>query len=93
MALINSENLADKPIEPGDAGLILRKNGDFQIFTTHEIKLDPANLTDRQIEQGQILMAFAVALQIPRIMELLVQMSNDPDIVGHDDVVNVGEKH
>ncbi len=93
MALINSENLANKPIEPGDAGIILRKDGGFQIFTTHEIKLDPANLTERQIEQGQILMAFAVALQIPNVMELLVKMANDPDIVGHDDVVNVGEKH
>ncbi len=92
MALINLKNIVAEPIQQGDAGIILRKNGDFQIFSTHGDELDPNNMTERQIEQGKILMAFATAMQIPRVMELLIEMSLDPDIVGHD-VANLGEKH
>jgi hypothetical protein len=81
VALLGTQNFADAPIQEGDAGLILRKNGDFQIFNTHA-SIDPENLTDRQREHGDILRAFSLALQIPNVMELLKAMSNDPAIIG-----------
>jgi hypothetical protein len=79
-ALISAANLVSQPIGEGDAGIILRKDGSFQIFNTHE-NIDSENLTERQVQQGEILMAFAVAMQIPDVMKLLVNISKDPEVI------------
>jgi hypothetical protein len=91
MTLINIGNIASQPIGEGDAGIILKKDGSFQIFNTHAA-IDPSNMTERQIEQTETLMAFAVALQIPEIMAILKQMSQDPAIVG-DKILDYGSQH
>lgn len=91
MSLITAANLATQPIQEGDAGLILRKDGNFHIFNCHAT-IDVDNLTPRQIEQVEILQAFAVALKHPQVMEVLKTMSNDPRIVG-DSVLDVGTQH
>lgn len=88
MALIEISNLASHPIQEGDAGIILRKDGSFQIFNTHAA-LDADNLTDRQMEQAEMLMAFAVAIHVPAVMEVLKQMAADPLVVG-DKVFDAG---
>jgi hypothetical protein len=91
MALLNIGNIASQPISEGDAGIVLKKDGSFQIFNTHAA-VDPSNMTERQIEQTETLMAFAVALQIPEIMTILKQMSHDPNVVG-DKILNYGSQH
>jgi len=89
-ALLEVENILSRPIEAGDAGIVLKREGGFSVFSTGEI--DPAALTPRQVEQGQILQALSVALQIPAIMHLLVTMANDPKIVG-DKILNIASMH
>lgn len=91
MALLNQGNIATTPISEGDAGLVLKKDGSFQIFNTHA-DIDPTNMSPRQIEQTETLMAFAVALQHPEIMTILKQMSQDPAIVG-DKILDYGSQH
>lgn len=88
MSLLNQSNLVATPVQEGDAGLILRKDGSWQIFNCHA-NMDPEKLTDRQREQGETLLAFAVALQLPEIMDILKKMANDPAIVG-DAVIDYG---
>lgn len=87
-SLLNLAN-TPRPINEGDAGIVLPKEGDFYVFSTGAI--DPENMTDRQIEQGRVLLAFSVALKIPRIMEVLFRMSEDPVIAGS--VIDLGTTH
>ncbi|SER27442.1 hypothetical protein SAMN05216548_11459 [Faunimonas pinastri] len=79
-ALLNHENVTATPIEEGDAGIILKPDGTFKVFSTGLI--DGANLTTAQQEQGKRLMALSVALAHPQVMDILLQMAADPDIVG-----------
>lgn len=81
MALVRIGNLMTYPIQEGDAGVILRRDGSYHFFNTHA-GLDGANLTARQLEQAETLLAFAVALEHPAIMELLKNMASDPAITG-----------
>lgn len=69
------------PIQEGDAGVVLKKDGSFQIFNTHA-DFDPTKMTDRQIEQATILNAFKTALLHPAVLQVLIEVSNDPRIVG-----------
>lgn len=79
-ALLKAENLVSAPIEDGDAGFILKPNGEFKIFSTGAI--DAENMTDAQRAQGDKLLALACAVAIPEVMAMLIQMSRDPAIVG-----------
>lgn len=87
-SLLKRENLPNSPIEEGDAGVVLKRDGTFQLFNTHK-NLDPNNLTPRQIEQGRTLAAFAAALQIPAIMDKLYELSEDPALF--EVTLNVGK--
>jgi hypothetical protein len=79
-----------RPIEEGDVGLVLTKTGGFFLFNAHaKADLDPANMTERQLEQGRIIDAFSVALRLPAVMDVLFQVANDPAVVG-DVVVDYG---
>ena len=86
-SLLTLEN-TPRPIEEGDAGVVLTKNGKFFVFNTHD-NFDPSNMTERQIEQGKMIQALSVALQIPQIMDVLLQMASDPNIVG-DTILDMG---
>jgi len=91
MGLINVGNIIDNPIQEGDAGIVFRRDGGFQVFNTHQ-DIDEDNLTDVQLYQAETLMALAVALHNPKIMEILKQMSVDPKVVG-DDPLQIGALH
>lgn len=88
--LLTEKHLVNSPIENGDAGLILKADGTFQIFSTGEV--NPDRLTDRQIDQGRKLNALALALAIPNVMHVLLQMADDPQIVG-DPGIRIGAHH
>ncbi|MCP1540124.1 hypothetical protein [Methylorubrum extorquens] len=79
-SLLKQEDFVSAPVEHGDAGVILKPDGSFKIFSTGEI--DGANLTPEQERQGKTLLALAVALKFPEVMAILEQMSVDPNIVG-----------
>lgn len=82
-SLFTADQIADfdrAPISEGDAGIILKADGSFQVFTTGHI--DPKAMTSIQLDQGKTLMAFTLALRIPQIMDLLVDLANQPDIAG-----------
>jgi hypothetical protein len=89
-ALINQKNLALPTLEEGDAGIILKKNGEFLLWNTHAA-IDPENLTERQAEQARILAAFTAALRIPEIMAVLLDVASDPHIFGS--TIDVGRKN
>lgn len=80
VSLIDLGNLLDTPIQEGDAGIVLKPDGTFRIFTTGEI--DGENLTSAQHEQGRKLIALSLALKHEQIMDVLYAMSEDPRIVG-----------
>lgn len=80
MTNLTLDNITPKPIEEGDAGIILKPDGSFQIFNTHR-HIDGANLTPEQLRQGKILLALATALAHPQLLDVLMEASNDPDIM------------
>lgn len=90
-AHLTLKEITATPIQEGDAGVILKKDGTFEIFNAHA-NIDPANMTERQLEQGQILMALSVALKIPAVMAILVNMANDPNVVG-EAIIDKGTAH
>lgn len=77
-ALLTLENTVSSPIEHGDAGVILKPDGTFKVFSTG---ID-GPLTPAQEAQGKKLIALAIALRYPEVMSVLERMANDPDIVG-----------
>lgn len=79
MPLLTQSNLDLPRIEEGDAGILLKKGGGFVVFNCHK-ELDVENMTDRQTEQGRALQAFAVALAVPQIMDILIELANDKSI-------------
>lgn len=77
-SLLTLENVVSAPIQEGDAGIILKADGTFKVFSTGVTgALSPA-----QEEQGKKLLALSVALSIPEVMNVLMQMASDPAIVG-----------
>jgi len=72
-ALITTENVLTTPIQRGDAGIVLKPDGTFQVFSTGEI--DPETLTDAQIDQGRKILALAYALKNPAILDQLYMAS------------------
>ena len=69
---------ANKPIEEGDCGVILRKNGTFQIFSTGHI--NPNALSEIQLEQGLLLTAIALCLKTPGLKENLLKMASEASL-------------
>jgi len=45
----------------------------------------------RQLHQGKILQAFSVAMRLPQIMAVLLQIADDPAIVSKD--IDFGTAH
>lgn len=86
-SLLNLANVTATPITTGDAGIILKQDGTFQLFSTGEI--DGNNMTPEQLAQGEKLFALAVALQVPGVMDTLLMMAADPAIVG-ENVIAIG---
>lgn len=89
-ALTDPANLALPKFEDGDAGIILKADGTFLLWNTYK-DLNPANMTERQLEQGKVLMAFAAALKLPQIMDVLLQIASDPAIF--DNIVDSSVAH
>jgi hypothetical protein len=65
------------PIEEGDVGIILKKNGSYQVFNTHR-NFNPEKMTEPQIVQGKLLIALTTALTHPKLMAVLEAASLDP---------------
>lgn len=78
------------PIAEGDAGIVIKADGSFQIFTTGTI--DPNAMTESQIRQGQILMALATALNTPELLQVLLEASNELNVDAAD-ILDVGATH
>lgn len=84
--LLGPSQLQSSPIEEGDAGIVLKSDGTFRVFSTGNI--DPNNMTEAQLDQGEKLVALSLALSIPDVLNMLKAMANDPEIVGK--AVDVG---
>lgn len=78
------------PIAEGDAGIVIKADGSFQIFTTGTI--DPRAMTESQIRQGQLLMALATALNTPELLQVLLEASNELHADAAD-VLDIGATH
>lgn len=86
---LSVENLPTGPIVDGDAGVILKADGTFQIFTTGQI--DPKALTPAQEEQGRKLVALTTALSVPQLMNMLIEASRE---LGADEpMIDIGVTH
>jgi hypothetical protein len=82
-AHVLSKQIVAGPIEPGDAGLVFKPDGTFYLFNTYTAD-SVAHPSDEQLLQMSILDAFSVAVQHPQILDVLIQMANDPGVRGHE---------
>lgn len=80
-ALLTLKQTTATPVQEGDVGIILKKDGSYEVFNTHA-GFDPENMTEDQMEQGAKLLALTVALRYEAVMNVLRNMANDPAIVG-----------
>jgi hypothetical protein len=87
-ALINPENLVMPKFEDNEAGITLKSDGSFIVWSTFK---DPANPTEQQVTQVNSLRAFAAALQCPPIMDVLYQLADDKTLFPQD--INAGTPH
>jgi hypothetical protein len=87
-ALIDQTNLAIPKFEDNEAGITLKADGTFVIWSTFK---NPGNPTEQQLKQMQSLMAFAAALRLPPIMEALLQVATDPAIFSQ--TTDIGPTH
>ncbi len=56
-------------------GIIIKKNSkDFQLFNMHK-DLDPNAMTPEQLAQGEIMVALAVVLQTPKLLDMVMDLS------------------
>ena len=83
--LLNHTHIVSAPIGKGDAGIILRADGSFNVFSCQDLHADGSMTIEQQV-QATRLMALAAALSIPAVMDTLIQLSQDPDIVGEPGV-------
>jgi hypothetical protein len=88
MSLLTGPQVTATPIEKGDAGIILKKDGTFQLFNTGDINPD-APLSAFQEEMGMKLIALSIPLVHEPVMKMLLEMANDPLIVG-EKVIDFG---
>lgn len=70
----------DVPTAVGNAGVFIKPDGSVRMFQAFEAETED-DFTTEQIETGKKLVALTVALRVPQIMDILLQMANDPDIV------------
>ena len=84
-ALIDQTNLAPPSFEKNQAGITLKPDGTFVIWSTFEEPSHPTTLQTKQMSQ---LMGFAAALKLPPIMDVLLQVANDPAIFAN--LINTG---
>lgn len=86
MLTLHSQNVAQPTFDEGDAGIILKKNGDFQIFNTHK-SIDPNNLTPEQLAQGKRLIAAGLVMQHSHLLEMVLNAAAEAVPYGADNVV------
>lgn len=89
-ALQLQDHIIKRPIQEGDCGVILRKEGGFDLFSTGSV--DPDQLTVIQMEHGLIMTALAILLRAPETRTMLIKLASDPEIVG-EDPFGVDRKH
>ncbi len=61
MAELKLEHIVSSPIEEGDAGIVIKSTGAIKVFTTGHI--DPKNLTEAQLIQGEKLRVIIQVLE------------------------------
>jgi len=83
---LTPDQILSQPIQDGDAGIIIKRDGSFQIFTTGDI----ANtMSPEAIEQGLTLMGVSIALSTPEILLTLKDMARKTAEVG-EDMISLG---
>lgn len=78
--LYTQDNVAPGPIGDNECGIVLHADGEFQIFNTFK-DIDPTALSPLQLEMMNKLVGLSIALKFPQVMQMLIDMSNDPDMV------------
>lgn len=71
------------PVSEGDAGIILRANGEFHIFSSGVVP-GTTELNEAQMAQAEKLIALALALSIPSVMDALIALSKDEAVLSKD---------
>ena len=76
------DSFLDEPIEDGDAGIVIKANGDFQVFTT--VSVDPAKMTDAQAVQGRNLQILALVLGHDELRQQIGELVDQLNAAGVD---------
>lgn len=86
----------DEPTDPkvykGDAGVILRADGNFQIFTITDGPITPETMTDVQKWQGAVLMAFALLMNAPTVMDAVNVAGDGLKVVDNSKAAGLTER-
>lgn len=85
-ALLTQSHLLEAPIGEGDCGIVFKPDGSFHVFSTGAVgtNTDPVLL-----DNMRKIMAFALALQVPPLMQILLDVLEDEAIVGT--VLDIGK--
>lgn len=86
--MLTLENILSAPIADGDAGLILKLNGEFKVFST--TALDGDNMTDEQFQQARKLQALSLVLSSDEVMQQLFDVLDEMDEAGVD-MISIGK--
>ena len=83
---IDPTDPTDNPLAENNTGLFVKPDGSVRAFNTYDL----VNNTPSEAEKAtnQKVMALIVALKVPAIMNILLEMAADPAIVG-----DVGATH
>ena len=78
--LLDETVVMKRPIQPGDCGVVLRKEGGFDIFSVG-FTVD-TQMTEAQLENAELLTAIAICLKYPELRNTLLKLATDPEVVG-----------
>ncbi|WP_349601163.1 hypothetical protein [Azospirillum argentinense] len=92
-ALLTQTALLATPIEEGDAGVVIKADGSFKIFSAADLAAcDPETITDAQVLQARKVKALCLALSSDQVMEQLMDAVDRIEEAGGE-IVAVGQSH
>jgi hypothetical protein len=87
--MLTLENILSAPIADGDAGLVLKLNGEFKVFSTTPLDGE-GDMTDEQFIQTRKLQALSLVLSSPELMDQLFDVLDQMDEAGVD-LIDLGK--
>lgn len=80
--MLNHESLVAAPVQENDAGVLLKADGSFKVFTTAKYGADPEAWPDWQRKQGRTLQILAFVLAQDGLLEQIGEAVDQLEAMG-----------